>query len=78
MSTAIKEKIKEKKHTNNIAVYKTEEMNTELEALVKQYEEAVKLEEHYKIIKERCLGGIEITRKFIGEEEPDNSNTTTV
>ena len=53
-------------------------IKAELESLVKQYEEAVKLEEHYKIIKERCLGGIEITRKFIGEEEPGNSNTTTV
>ena len=70
MSTAIKEKIKEKpKHTNNIAVDKNEEMKTELESLIKQYEEAVKLEKHYKIIKERCLGGIEITRKYIGEEE---------
>ena len=69
MSTNIKEKIKEKKHTNNTTVDKTEEMKTELESITKQYGEHVKGREYHDEMAKRCLGATEVLQKFIGEEE---------
>ena len=69
MSTNIKEKIKEKKHTNNTAVDKTEEMKTELETIKKQYGEHVKGRDYHDEMAKRCLGAMEALQKFVGEEE---------
>ena len=69
MSTNIKEKIKEKKHTNNTTVDKTEEMKTELKSIKNQYGEHVKARDYHDEMAKRCLGATEVLQKFIGEEE---------
>ena len=62
-------KIKEKKHTNNVAVDKTEEMKTELESVTKQYNESIRLRNYHDEMAKRCLGAMEVLQKFVGEEE---------
>ena len=66
MSTKLKE---EPKHTNNVAVDKTEEMKTELESVTKQYNESVRLRDYHDEMSKRCLGAMEVLQKYVGEEE---------
>ena len=73
MSTKIKEKIKEKKHTNNTPVDKTEEMKAELESVTKQYNESVRLRDYHDEMSKRCLGAMEVLRKYVGEEEIEDA-----
>ena len=41
----------------------------ELESIKKQYEEAVKQQQQYANLAQRCLGAIEILERMIGNEE---------
>ena len=62
-------KVKEKKHTNNVEIDKTEEMKTELESVTKQYNESIRLRNYHDEMAKRCLGAMEVLQKFVGEEE---------
>ena len=41
----------------------------ELESIKKQYEEAVKQQQQYANLAQRCLGAIEILERMVGNEE---------
>ena len=41
----------------------------ELESIKKQYDEAVKQQQQYANLAQRCLGAIEILERMIGNEE---------
>ena len=64
-------KVKEKKHTNNKPVDKTEEMKTELESVTTQYNESIRLRNYHDEMAKRCLGAMEVLQKFVGEEEAE-------
>jgi len=71
MNTKLKENIKEKKHTNNVEIDKTEEMKTELESVTKQYNESIRLRNYHDEMAKRCLGAMEVLQKYVGEEETE-------
>jgi hypothetical protein len=64
-------KLKEKKHTNNVAVDKTEEMKTELKSITKQHGEHIQSRNYHDEMAKRCLGAMEVLQKFVGEETED-------
>lgn len=64
-------KVKEKKHTNNVEIDKTEEMKTELESVTAQYNESIRLRNYHDEMAKRCLGAMEVLQKFVGEEEAE-------
>ena len=41
----------------------------ELESIRKQYEEAIKQQQQYANLAQRCLGAIEILERMVGNEE---------
>ena len=50
---------------------KKEELKIELEAIVKQFNEAVTERNKNDELAKRCLGGIEVLQKLIGEESEE-------
>ena len=50
---------------------KKEELKVELEAIVKQFNEAVTERNKNDELAKRCLGGIEVLQKLIGEESEE-------
>ena len=44
----------------------------ELESIRKQYEEAVKQQQQYANLAQRCLGAIEILERMVNEKEVSN------
>ena len=50
---------------------KKEELKVKLEAIVKQFNEAVTERNKNDELAKRCLGGIEVLQKLIGEESEE-------
>ena len=53
---------------------KKEELKVELKAIVNQFNEAVELRAKNDEIAKRCLGGIEVLQKLIGEENKEEKS----
>ena len=55
-------------------VVKKPTLEDELNAIVKQYNNAVNKEKEYANLAQRCLGAAELLQKMIDNEKEDNKN----